>query len=104
MGKSDAAGDSTRFIEFMLTLIFTTIEEIIKSEKKVTVKVSAKVTVNQQKIMDAIKVNPFITQEELVDIVGIAKKNIIANMKKLQATGLIKRIGADKNGHWQIEE
>ncbi len=104
LGKSDAAGDSIRFIEFMLTLIFTTIEEIIKSEKKVTVKVSAKVTVNQQKIMDAIKVNPFITQEELVDIVGIAKKNIIANMKKLQTNGLIKRIGADKNGHWQIEE
>lgn len=88
----------------MLTLIFDTIEEIIKSEKKVTVKVGAKVTVNQQKIMDAIKVNPFITQEELADIVGIAKKNIIANMKKLQTNGLIKRIGADKNGHWQIEE
>ena len=104
LGKSDAAGDSTRFIEFMLTLIFDTIEEIIKSEKKVTVKVGAKVTVNQQKIMDAIKVNPFITQEELADIVGIAKKNIIANMKKLQTNGLIKRIGADKNGHWQIEE
>ena len=104
LGKSDAAGDSTRFIEFMLTLIFNTIEEIIKSEKKVTVKVCAKVTVNQQKIMDAIKVNPFITQEELADIVGIAKKNIIANMKKLQTNGLIKRIGADKNGHWQIEE
>ena len=50
----------------MLTLIFDKIEEIIKSEKKVTV--------NQQKIMDAIKVNPFITQEELADIVGIAKK------------------------------
>lgn len=88
----------------MLTLIFDKIEEIIKSEKKVTVKVGAKVTVNQQKIMDAIKVNPFITQEELADIVGIAKKNIIANMKKLQTNGLIKRIGADKNGHWQIEE
>lgn len=25
--------------------------------------------------MDAIKVNPFITQEELADIVGIAKKH-----------------------------
>ena len=52
--------------------------------------------------MDAIKVNPFITQEELADIVGIAKKNIIANMKKLQTNGLIKRVGADKNGHWLI--
>ena len=54
------------------------IDEIIKNEKKVTVKV----TVNQQKIINAIKSNPFVTQEELADIVGITRKNIIANMKK----------------------
>ena len=53
------------------------------------------------KIINAIKKNPHITQEELADIVGFARKNIIANMKKLQEIGLIKRIGADKNGYWQ---
>ncbi|MGN0197014.1 MAG: winged helix-turn-helix transcriptional regulator [Candidatus Gastranaerophilaceae bacterium] len=46
--------------------------------------------------------NPNITQEELAEIVGITRKSIISNMKKLQKNGLIKRIGADKNGHWQI--
>lgn len=81
-----------------------TIEEIIKTEKKVTQKVSVKVTVNQQKFIDAIKANPYVTQEELADIVGIARKNIIVNMKKLQENGLIKRISADKTGHWRIEE
>ena len=86
----------------MLSLILNTIEEIIESEKKVTQKVAVKVTVNQQKIIDAIKENPYVTQEQLADIVGIARKNIIINMKKLQENGLIKRIGADKNGHWQI--
>ncbi len=101
---SDSEANSTKFIEFMLSLILNTIEEIIESEKRVTQKVTVKVTVNQQKIIDAIKVNPYITQEELADIVGIARKNIIANMKKLQENGLIKRIGADKNGYWQVEE
>lgn len=66
--------------------------------------ITPKVTANQQKIIDAIKANPFVTQEELVAIVGIARKNIIANMKKLQESGLIKRIGADKNGYWQAGE
>ena len=102
LGVSDSAANSTKFIEFMLTLILNTIEEIIKTENKVTQKVTVKVTVNQQKIIDAIKANPYITQEELADIVGIVRKNIIANMKKLQENGLIKRIGADKNGYWQI--
>ena len=88
----------------MLSLILNTIEEIIKTEKKVTEKVTVKVTANQQKIIDVIKNNPFVTQEELAEIVGIARKNIVANMKKLQDNGLIKRVGADKNGYWQIEE
>lgn len=104
LGASDSAANSTKFIEFMLSLILNTIEEIIETEKKVTQKVSVKVTVNQQKIIDAIKENPYVTQEELADIVGIARKNIIANMKKLQTNGLIKRIGADKNGYWMVEE
>ncbi len=80
----------------MLSLILNTIEEIIETEKRFTV--------NQQKIIDAIKDNPYVKQEELADIVGIARKNIIANMKKLQTNGLIKRIGADKNGHWLVED
>lgn len=104
LGVSDSDANSTKFIEFMLSLILNTIEEIIETEKKVTQKVSVKVTVNQQKIIDAIKSDPYITQEELADIVGITRKNIIVNMKKLQENGLIKRIGADKNGHWQVEE
>ena len=78
--------------------------ENIEAEKRVTPKVTVKVTANQKKIIDAIKTNPFIPQEELADIVGIARKNIVANMKKLQKSGLIKRIGADKNKHWKIEE
>ena len=107
LGVSDSLANSTKFIEFMLSVILNTIEEIIKTENKenqnVTVKVTQKVTATQQKIIDAIKTNPYVTQEELANIVRIARKNIIVNMKKLQENGLIKRIGADKNGHWQAE-
>ncbi len=102
LGVSDSVANSTKFIEFMLTSILNTIEEIIKTENRVTQKVTVKVTANQRKIIDAIKTNPYVTQEELADIVGITRKNIISNMKKLQENGLIKRIGADKNGYWQV--
>ena len=43
-----------------------------------------------------------LTQEELAEIIGITRKSIVSNMKKLQENGLIKRIGADKNGHWEV--
>ena len=103
LGASDSEANSTKFIEFMLSLILNTIKEIIETEKKVTQKVSVKVTANQKRIIDAIESNPYVTQEELANIVGIARKNIIANMKKLQENGLIKRIGADKNGYWELK-
>lgn len=102
LNSSDKEADSSSFIEFMLSLLLKTIEEIIETEKKVTVKVSVKVTVNQQKILDVIKENPFVTQEELAQIIGLSRKSIIQNMKKLQENGLLKRVGADKNGHWEV--
>lgn len=102
LGISDSNADSTEFIEFMLSIILKTIKEIIATELKITQKITQKITVNQQKIIDSIKNNPYITQEELAEIVGIARLNIIKNMKKLQEQNIIKRIGADKNGYWQI--
>ncbi|UTC64207.1 Fic family protein [Treponema sp. OMZ 788] len=102
LGISDSNADSTEFIEFMLSIILKTIEEIISTELKITQKITQKITVNQQKIIAAVKNNPYITQEELAEIVGIARLNIIKNMKKLQEKNIIKRIGADKNGYWQI--
>ncbi|WP_191014150.1 Fic family protein [Treponema zioleckii] len=76
----------------------------INDTAKITQKITVKITVNQQKIIDVIKENPFITQEELSSIVGIARLNINKNMKKLQEQGIIKRVGADKNGHWEVIE
>ncbi len=74
----------------------------IPQTDRVTVKVTQKVTVNQQKIIEAIKENPSITQDELSQKIGIARKNIIGNMKKLQEKGILRRVGADKNGYWEV--
>lgn len=103
LGVSDSTANSTKFIEFMLSVILNTISEIIENEKRVTANVTQKVTANQKKIMEIIKNNPYVTQEELANIIGITRKSIIANMKKLQEKGFIKRVGADKNGYWQIK-
>ncbi len=75
-----------------------------KDTVKITQKINVKITINQQKIIDEIKRNSFVTQEELASLVGIAKLNINKNMKKLQEQNIIRRIGADKNGHWEVLE
>ena len=103
LNVSDTSADSTFFIEFLLGLILSTIEDILESHVKVTVNVTQKVTVNQQKILELTKENPHITQNELTQAVGIARKNIVSNMKKLQEAGLLVRHGADKNGWWEVK-
>ena len=35
---------------------------------------------------------------------AFSRKSIAANVKKLQEAGMLKRNGADKNGHWEIVE
>lgn len=104
LSTSDSNADSTLFTEFMLSMILSAVEEIIRTEKKVSVKVTAKVTANQKKIIETIAENPYITQNKLAEIVGISRKSIIQNMKKLQENHFIERVGADKNGHWKVVE
>ena len=98
----DATADSTAFVEFLLLLILKAAEEIVQNEKRVTVKMTVKVTVNQKKILEAVKKNPYVTLDELSKKIGISRKSIAANVKKLQEAGMLKRNGADKNGYWEI--
>ena len=104
LSASDSKGESTTFIVFMLKIILKTIREIIATEKKINLKTTVKITANQRRILEAVKENPFVTQEELAQIVGIAKLNINKNMKKLQEQGRVQRVGADKNGFWKVLE
>jgi len=59
-------------------------------------------TDNQLKILVAVTQDRAVTQKKLSDLVGITSKNIRLNMKKLKEQGLLKRIGPDKGGYWQI--
>lgn len=68
----------------------------------------SKVTVNltevQQYIIATIKQNQFVSQTEIAKALSLARETVNRNMKKLQEQGLIKRVGADKNGHWEVVE
>ena len=67
------------------------------------VKDGVKLTLNQKDIFKKIKENPDITAEGLSELVGINQRNIEKNLSKLQEFKLIKRIGSDKTGHWEVK-
>ena len=58
----------------------------------------------QQKILNLIKRNPNITTQEMSDIIGIDRSNVWRNMKMMQQQSIIRRVGPDKGGHWEIIE
>lgn len=79
-------------------------EESQKSshETEVDEKVNEKVNERQRLIISVITENPYITQSELAKILEISLVHVNKNMKKLQEKGLIRRIGPDKGGHWEV--
>ena len=55
-----------------------------------------------EKILDAIKSNPKITQNELMEVTSLTRRGVEWNLAKLKEKGIIKRTGPAKGGHWEI--
>jgi len=64
--------------------------------------VNEKVNERQRSIISSVSSNPYITQVELATMLGISIVHVNKNMKKLQALGIIRRVGPDKGGHWEV--
>ena len=53
-------------------------------------------------IKSNLEADPFITYIELAEVLQISESSIARKMKNLQAAGEIRRVGAAKNGHWEV--
>jgi ATP-dependent DNA helicase RecG len=72
------------------------------SDNKRGEKRGEKLSENRQKILNAMRENPGVSQAELVEIVGIVSTNIEKNIKYLKDNGWIRRIGPAKGGYWEV--
>ena len=55
-----------------------------------------------QKILSAIADNPRITRQGLSVIRGITPDGVKKALEGLKSAGLIRRVGPDKGGHWEV--
>ena len=46
--------------------------------------------------------NPQITNKELAEACGITEDGVYWNTKKLRKNNIIRRVGGDKGGHWEV--
>ncbi len=70
---------------------------------KLAEKVGSKLAENQIKILLLIEENPRITKKELSELLKISTTAIDKNISKLKKLSIIKRVGPDKGGHWEIQ-
>ena len=57
---------------------------------------------SQKKIIKLIEENPYISKSKLSKKVGISTTAIDKNILKLKDKGLLKRVGPDKGGYWEV--
>ena len=56
----------------------------------------------REKIVKAIGQNPSITTTDLSEILGITVKGVEWQLKQLKSQGIIRRVGADRGGYWEV--
>ena len=83
---------------------FVTNCDKFEKENGVNEKVNEKVNERQKKIISVVSSNPYVTQSDIARTIGISLVHVNKNMKKLQDLGIIRRVGPDKGGHWEVIE
>ena len=66
--------------------------------------VTEKVTEGEAKILVMLSQNRKITQNELAIHLGVSRKTVSAWIRTLKEKNLIRRIGSDRKGHWEVAD
>ena len=81
-----------------------------KVTEKVTIKVTKKVTINDTEKLDQkslqiislLQKNPESTTTNIAEKMSTSRKTVSIRLKKLCELGIVKRVGAKRNGRWEI--
>lgn len=86
------------------TTTVSTTERTTETSGKTTERTTETGEKTTEKIIRLMKENPKITNKELAAACGITEDGIYWNTKKLRKKNIIRRVGGDYGGHWEIVE
>lgn len=112
IAKCHVEGESTVFIEFMLTQIDNILEELLNQMTNSTTDdaiLDADGANNgadnmESRLLSGLKQNPYITQTDLAKELSLSRRTVQRIMKELMNDGKIKRVGSTRTGHWEIND
>jgi len=56
----------------------------------------------RDKILELIRVNRGISMDTMASSLGLTRKGVEWQVRKLTQSGTLRRVGPDKGGHWEI--
>ena len=65
-----------------------------------TTQISQKTT--RARILDHLKAEPELTRRELAVRVGVTPDGVKYHLRKLKAAGVLRRVGSDRAGYWEV--
>lgn len=122
INTSNTNGETTKFVEFMLTIIRDTlkaetsdvsknndgmsvgIKDGIKEAINVGIKVGIKKNSQEEKSLKILENNPYITAKELALELSISQRQVERIILRMKQNNIIERVGARRNGYWKINK
>lgn len=108
LSASDSEADCTKFIGFMLDAISSALEDALELQANVGINDGINVGItneavrNQERLLSLVRENPTITMVQMADELKISKRQIERLVADLKERGKLARIGARRNGRWEV--
>ena len=105
LNASNANGESTIFVSFMLRIIRNALEDIIKtqnSHRNVGINVGINVGTNEKKVLALLRQDSRLTARVLASTLGLSERQVERIIASLKKDGRLIRHGASKNGFWEV--
>ncbi len=95
---ADGNGRMSRLLMNQLQFEFEIIPTNINKDHNVGINVG----INEQRVLELIRINNRITAKEIAESLSISLRQGERIMAALKEKGLIKRVGSNKSGHWEL--
>ena len=106
-----AHNDKSIFFDFIADRVIATQSDLIRLLKSQddtvntandTVNDTVKLSMTERLVLDTIRSFPTFTYEQLANQCLLSRPTIARTIKTLQNRNLIRRVGSDKTGHWEV--
>ena len=92
----------------MYTPPFTVTDEVLHLVSEISehihvgINVGINVGIHEQRVLDALRADASLSAVKIGQLLGITTRQAERLLASLREKNLIRRVGANKNGHWEI--